>query len=135
MDNAKLCICYIYTCIYIYICMYGWYVCPLNACTGSIFSPKNTAFRLDSTFFWYKSYLNLGYKLWDNSFETLVFEVPKSYCERLLWHWNPLPNVIFKTASFFGGCKMLLVGCQVPLVARAAKIKTKGATIVWEKLS
>ncbi len=38
--------------IYIYVCMYGWYVCSLNARAGNLFSPKNTAiFRLDSGVF------------------------------------------------------------------------------------
>ncbi len=26
-----------------YICVYGWYICPLNA-LGELYSPKNTAF-------------------------------------------------------------------------------------------
>ncbi len=38
VDNAKSGICY----IYMYVCMYGWYVCSLNAREES-FSPKNTA--------------------------------------------------------------------------------------------
>ncbi len=38
VDNAKLGICYMY------VCMYVWYVCPLNARAGNFFSPKNTAF-------------------------------------------------------------------------------------------
>ncbi len=41
VDNAKSGICYIY------ICMYGWYVCPLNA-RGQLFSPKKHVF-LDLT--------------------------------------------------------------------------------------
>ncbi len=38
VDNAKsgIILCYIY------VCMYGWYVCSLNA-RGERFSPKNTA--------------------------------------------------------------------------------------------
>ncbi len=35
VDNAGIC--------YMYICVYGWYVCPLNA-RGELFSLKNTAF-------------------------------------------------------------------------------------------
>ncbi len=36
VDNAKSGICYMYICIY--VCMYGLYVCPLNARAGSVFS-------------------------------------------------------------------------------------------------
>ncbi len=42
VDNAKSGICYMYICIY--VCMYGLYVCPLNARAGNVFSSKNTAF-------------------------------------------------------------------------------------------
>ena len=35
VDNAKSGICYIYICMY--VCMYGLYVCPLNA-RGELFS-------------------------------------------------------------------------------------------------
>ncbi len=35
VDNAKSGICYMY------ICVYGWYVCPLNARTGNFFSKKH----------------------------------------------------------------------------------------------
>ncbi len=38
VDNAKSGICYMY------ICMYGLYVCPLNARAGNFFLQKNTAF-------------------------------------------------------------------------------------------
>ncbi len=44
VDNAKKSgICYMYICIY--VCMYGLYVCPLNARAGKFFlKKKNTAF-------------------------------------------------------------------------------------------
>ncbi len=46
VDNAKSGICYIY------ICMYGWYVCPLNAHAGSFFFVQKTRiFRLDPSLF------------------------------------------------------------------------------------
>ncbi len=46
--NAKLGICYI---IYIYMCVYGWYVCPLNTCAGNFFLLKTRLFRLDPSLF------------------------------------------------------------------------------------
>ncbi len=36
VDNTKSGICYMY--IYIYVCMYGLYVCPLNARAGNVYS-------------------------------------------------------------------------------------------------
>ncbi len=47
VDNAKSGICY----IYIYVCMYGWYVCSLNARAGNSFLLKTRLFNLDSTLF------------------------------------------------------------------------------------
>ncbi len=47
VDNAKSGICYMYIlCIYVYmyVCMYGLYVCPLNARAGNFFLQKNTNF-------------------------------------------------------------------------------------------
>ncbi len=41
----------IYICIYIYVCMYGLYVCPLNARAGNIFLQKTRLFRLDPSLF------------------------------------------------------------------------------------
>ncbi len=41
VDNAKSGICYMYICIY--VCMYGLYVCPLNA-RGELFSSKKHGF-------------------------------------------------------------------------------------------
>ncbi len=38
VDNAKSGICYMY------VCMYGLYVCPLNARAGNFFLQKNTNF-------------------------------------------------------------------------------------------
>ncbi len=46
VDNAKSGICY----IYMYVCMYGWYVCSLNA-RGELFLLKTRLFRLDSSLF------------------------------------------------------------------------------------
>ncbi len=37
--------------IYIYVCMYGWYVCSLNARAGNFFLLKTRLFRLDSSLF------------------------------------------------------------------------------------
>ncbi len=45
VDNAKSGICYIY------VCMYGWYVCSLNARAGNFFLLKTRLFRLDSSLF------------------------------------------------------------------------------------
>ncbi len=45
VDNAKSGICYIY------VCMYGWYVCCLNARAGNGFLLKTRLFRLDSSLF------------------------------------------------------------------------------------
>ncbi len=45
VDNAKSGICYMYICIY--VCMYGLYVCPLNARAGNFFLQKTRLFRLD----------------------------------------------------------------------------------------
>ncbi len=45
VDNAKSGICYIY------VCMYGWYVCSLNARAGNVFLLKTRLFRLDSSLF------------------------------------------------------------------------------------
>ncbi len=45
VDNAKSGICYMY------VCMYGLYVCPLNARAGKFFSKKTRLFRLDSSLF------------------------------------------------------------------------------------
>ncbi len=46
VDNAKSGTCYMY------ICMYGWYVCPLNVCAGSLFSPKTFFYiRLDTSLY------------------------------------------------------------------------------------
>ncbi len=44
VDNAKSGICYIY------VCMYGWYVCSLNARAGN-FLQKRRLFRLDPSLF------------------------------------------------------------------------------------
>ena len=46
VDNAKLGICYMY------ICMDGWYVCPLNTSVMQFFHPKTRLFRPDTTSFW-----------------------------------------------------------------------------------
>ncbi len=45
VDNAKSGICYIY------VCMYGWYVCSLNARAGIFFLLKTRLFRLHSSLF------------------------------------------------------------------------------------
>ncbi len=45
VDNAKSGICYIY------VCMYGWYACPLNARAGNFFLLKTRLFRLDPSLF------------------------------------------------------------------------------------
>ncbi len=45
VDNAKSGICYIY------VCMYGWYVCHLNARAGNAFPKKTRLFRLDPSLF------------------------------------------------------------------------------------
>ncbi len=45
VDNAKSGICYIY------VCMYGWYVCSLNARAVNVFPLKTRLFRLDSSLF------------------------------------------------------------------------------------
>ncbi len=42
VDNAKSGICYMYICIY--VCMYGLYVCPLNAHAGNVFFFKKHGF-------------------------------------------------------------------------------------------
>ncbi len=47
VDNAKSGICY----IYIYVCMYGWYVCSLNVRAENVFLLKTRLFRLDSSLF------------------------------------------------------------------------------------
>ncbi len=49
VDNAKSGICYMYICIY--VCMYGLYVCPLNARAGNFFLQKTRLFRLDPSLF------------------------------------------------------------------------------------
>ncbi len=45
VDNAKSGICYMY------ICMCGWYVCPLNARGGYFFILKTRLFRLAPSLF------------------------------------------------------------------------------------
>ncbi len=45
VDNAKSGICYIY------VCMDGWYVCPLNARAGNFFLQKTRLFSLDPSLF------------------------------------------------------------------------------------
>ncbi len=45
VDNAKSGICYIY------VCMYGWYVCILNARAGNFYKKKTRLFRLDPSLF------------------------------------------------------------------------------------
>ncbi len=45
VDNAKSGICYIY------VCMYGWYVCHFNARAGNAFLQKTRLFRLDPSLF------------------------------------------------------------------------------------
>ncbi len=49
VDNAKSGICYMY------ICMYGLYVCPLNARAGNFFLQNTRLFRLDPSLFWHYS--------------------------------------------------------------------------------
>ncbi len=49
VDNAKSGICYMYICVY--VCMYGLYVCPLNARGGNFFLKKTRLFRLDPSLF------------------------------------------------------------------------------------
>ncbi len=47
VDNAKSGMLY----VYMYICMYGLYVCPLKARAGNFFLQKHGFFKLDPTLF------------------------------------------------------------------------------------
>ncbi len=91
VDNAKSGICYMY------IWMYGWYVCPLNARAG------NFILKLQSV----RKFLR----------KRLLFKKQKVDSTGYYGIEDPFPDLISKILRF-RGYGVLIVGCQESLVVR-----------------
>ncbi len=117
MDNAKLGICYMI------ICVYGWYVCPLNTHAGNFFSKKHGFLGLtpvySETTALSKPYFILKLRsVRKFQQKRLLFKTQKVDSTGYYGIEDPYPDLISKLLRFREGYGVLVVGCQEPLVVR-----------------
>ncbi len=111
----------------IYVCMYGWYVCTLNARAGNFFLQKTRLFRLDpvysETTALSKPYFILKLRSVRKFLrKRLLFKKQKVDSTGYYGIEDPFPDLISKLRCFRGGgggrYGVQIVGCQEPLVVR-----------------
>ncbi len=85
-----------------YICMYGWYVCPLNACAQNFFLQKTRLFRLDpvytETTALSKPYFKLKLRSLSKFLRKLLFFKTQKVAST-----DPFPDLISKLRHCRGG--------------------------------
>ncbi len=97
---------------YMYICVYGWYVCPLNAHTGKFLSKKHGFLGLtpvySETTALSKPYFILKFRSVRNSCENACFKVDSTGYYGIE---DPFPDLISKLPRFRGDteCQLLVV--------------------------
>ena len=101
------------------ICMYGWYVCPLNERAGNFFCPKNTAFLgltpiYSETTTLSKPYFILKLRSVRKFLrKCLLFKKQKVDSTSYYGIEDPF-QIWFQNFAVFGGYEVQIVGCQEP---------------------
>ncbi len=108
--------------IYMYVCMYGWYVCSLNARAGN-FSKKDGFLGLTPVYSETTALSKPYFILKRRSVskfrrKRLLFKKQKVDSTGYYGIEDPFPDFISKLRRFMGGYGVPVVGCQEPLVVR-----------------
>ncbi len=119
--------------IYIYVCMDGWYVCPLNARAGNFFSKKDGFLGLtpvySETTALSKPYFILKLQSVRKFLrKCLLFKKQKVDSTGYYGIEDPLPDLISKLPPFYGGirsagcCLSRAIGSQNAVVLMLRKL-------------